>query len=63
MNIAVVGTGCVRLSNAVFLAQHHNVVALDIIPEKVELINQRKSPMVNADIEDLMANPEHTKSF
>ncbi len=50
MKIAVAGTGYVKLSYAVLLAQHHEVVALDIIPEKVTLINQRKSLMVNAEI-------------
>ena len=45
LKIAVAGTGYVGLSLAVLLAQHHQVTALDIIPEKVEMINNKKSPI------------------
>ena len=51
MKIAVVGTGYVGLSLATLLSQHHEVVAVDIIPEKVELINQKKSPIQDDYIE------------
>lgn len=51
MKIAVAGTGYVGLSIAILLAQHHEVTAVDIIPEKVDLINQRKSPIQDAYIE------------
>ncbi len=55
MKIAVAGTGYVGLSNAILLAQHNTVVAVDIIPEKVEVINNGKSPIVDAEIEEYLA--------
>ncbi|MGY3895334.1 nucleotide sugar dehydrogenase [Aeromonas enterica] len=56
MKIAIAGTGYVGLSNAVFLARHHQVIAVDVIAEKVALINSRKSPIIDAEIEDFLAH-------
>ena len=58
MKIAVAGTGYVGLSNSILLAQHNEVVAVDVIQEKVDLINHKKSPIVDTEIEDYLANKE-----
>lgn len=56
--IAIAGTGYVGLSNAVLLAQHNEVYAVDIVPEKVELINKRKSPIADKEIEEYLAEKQ-----
>lgn len=56
MKIAVAGTGYVGLSNGVLLAQHNEVVLLDVVPAKVDLVNGKQSPIEDADISDFLAN-------
>ena len=71
LKIAVAGTGYVGLSNAVLLAQHNQVIALDIVPEKVDLINQGQSPIIDAEIQhflkevdlDLIATTDKTQAY
>lgn len=58
MKIAVAGTGYVGLSLATLLAQHNQVMAVDIIPEKVEMINKKQSPIVDKEIEDFLAHKD-----
>lgn len=58
MRIAIAGTGYVGLSNAILLAQHHEVYAVDILEEKVALINARKSPLVDREIEEYLSTKE-----
>ena len=58
MNIAVAGTGYVGMSIATLLAQHNHVTAVDVIPEKVELINKKQSPIQDDYIEKYLAEKE-----
>lgn len=60
MKIAIAGTGYVGLSNAMLLAQRYDVVAVDVIEEKVQLLNNKQSPIVDADIEEFLANKSLT---
>ncbi len=58
MKITIAGTGYVGLSNAVLLAQHNKVIALDIIQEKVDMINNKRSPIIDNEIEEFLATKE-----
>jgi len=58
MKITVAGAGYVGLSNAVLLAQNHEVTAVDVIKEKIDMINRRESPIVDTELEDYLANKE-----
>ena len=56
MKIAVIGLGYVGMSNAVLLAQHNKVVAVDLSTTRVDLVNNRKSPIEDPELEDVLAN-------
>ena len=58
LKIAIAGTGYVGLSNAILLAQHNEVIAVDIIQEKVDMINNKKSPIIDKEIEEYLATKE-----
>ena len=58
MKIAVVGTGYVGMSNSVLLSQFNDVTAVDVIPEKVDMINKRISPIVDKEIEEYLSTKD-----
>ena len=58
MKIAVIGTGYVGLSNAVLLSQNHEVIALDVIKEKVDAINNKTSPIVDFELENFLLSKQ-----
>ena len=58
MKITIAGTGYVGLSNAILLAQHNEVIALDIIKEKVDMINNMQSPIIDQEIEEYLKTKE-----